>query len=154
MKFKGERIYSNFTRTITFWLNDSTSIDLTVRALTPEEEDELKELYKDPEPPVVTKRGGERSRDFNDPTYKTKVQEVGRQRLNYYVIKGLTATEDLEFEDLDPDDPETFHLLDKELKEANITEAMFSKIIQAALEANQITDSAIKQAEQDFLPQE
>jgi hypothetical protein len=152
MKFKGEQLQNNFVAERVLRFNNELAVTFKVRALTSEESKEADDLYDLPEPPTITLKGGKKMKDRNDPDYLKAVTEMGERKFNYFLIKGLTATEDLEFEDVDVEDPDTYDMLDEEFKKAGITSVMKLKLIEAALEANQISDAAIKAAEQDFLP--
>src|SRR5262245_7308950 len=61
-----------------------------------------------PKPPEIIKRGQGVISNFNDPGYKAAIVARGEQKLSWIMFQSLSATEGLEWDNVDPDNPSTW----------------------------------------------
>lgn len=124
--------------------------DIIISAAAVTNYDDFEKLCPLPKPPEIIRKGGERSVDPNDPDYENSMQEWGKKRFYYMIIQSLSVTEDLEWEKVDPSDPDTWENVDAELQEA-FSDLEFSKIVSLVTKVNGLDEDAIEKATKDFL---
>ena len=108
-------------------------------------------LYPQPNPPVVTKKDGSEQFLVTDPEYLKAENAWGMARTRWMILESLSVTEDLEWSTVEENDPETWGNYHDELIAAGFQPIEVTKIIQAALDANVITDEKLIEAKQRFL---
>jgi len=113
--------------------------------------DEFNKLCPQPTIPTKMLPGGIKEPNAADPTYRTNLTIYGKKKLDFCILKSLAPTTDLEWERVDMQKPDTWHLYIDELKESNISENEISRIIDLCLRVNSLDDDMLKQAREDFL---
>jgi len=148
MKWKGENIYIPNKTSVQITRRDGTVLEFKLQAI--EDMNSFEELYPEPKPPWVKNNKGQVTYQKNDAKYKEAFADWARKRMLWIILKSLEPTEDLEWESVDINDPESYELFEDELKEAGLNVAEINKITMAALEANSLKDEVIERAQEDF----
>lgn len=104
-----------------------------------------------PIPPIIVRKGGVKSANVEDSKYKEEVSKHARHYSNWVIIQSLKATEWLEWEKVDLSNPETWHLYEEEFKEAFLTDAEISRIVNGVYEANGLDEDKVDEARKRFL---
>ena len=110
----------------------------------------FEQLAPEPVPPEVLLKGGQRSRNVEDPKFKKKVEEYGQLRTYWMVKESLKATPELEWDTVDDSKPDTWPNIEPELKTV-VGEFGVAKIIKAVLRANGLSEEIVQQARDSFL---
>lgn len=108
-------------------------------------------LVPEPKPPVKIMRGGKRVKDTDAPSFKQAQEEFATRRIAWMVIESLKATEGLEWEKIDYDDPTTWHLFEDELRESGFSHIEVQRIIQGVFAANCLDEEKLEAARESFL---
>jgi hypothetical protein len=135
--------------TIVLPRGDDEPIVFTAKAVL--DMSQFERLCKEPTPPVVVKRTGERVEDEKDPKYLKALDEYGRRRIAFMVLKSLEDTEGLEWETVNMGDPATWNNYEKEFQEAGISTIEINRIISGVLTANCLNENRLKEARDHFL---
>ncbi len=146
MKLKGKKISAPSPVHLTLFREDGNVV-LTAQAVLNYKE--FDKLCPAPKPPLEMKPNGEQKKVFDDPDYKIRMGEYANKRINYLIIKSLSATTDLEWETISLDDPATWDNLEKELEDV-FTEGEREKIYTLVNEANNPTEKRRKEAVDHF----
>jgi hypothetical protein len=107
--------------------------------------------FPKPEPPTKMVPGGEQTPDIEDPDYKKKVEEWVSHRTNWMFLKSLEATEGLEWEKVNMDDPSTWGNFEEELRDAGFGELALMKIFGIVTTACGLNQKKIDEATARFL---
>lgn len=110
-----------------------------------------------PKPPKVTRPNKAPEIDPKNPDYLKAMNDHGLRNEHWIVIQSLLATKGLEFEKVDLEKPETWHLWIIELKEAGLSLGEILNLKSAVIEVNGLDDNKLDEARQAFLalhPQE
>src|SRR5215831_11863890 len=98
--------------------------------------DEFDRVHPPPSPPMKIARGGKKVEDTDSPMFQKKQTDHAKKRIGYMIIRSLEATEDLEWETIDPNDPNTWGNYEKELKDSGFSNIEIMRIIQTVMRAN------------------
>lgn len=109
------------------------------------------ELCPEPKPPMITRVGQGTIAKVDDPGYKADLEVYNRKRMAFFVIEGLRATEDIEWETLDVDNPATWDKYEDELKDAGLTQMEIGQVFQAVLRVNNLDEEHLKASRKRFL---
>lgn len=152
MKISGKKIDRVSEKIIPILRGDKDAIILTVRSL--DSWKEFDELCPKPEPPMI-KRVGETvsTPNFNDKGYQEAINEYATRRVAFLVIKGLEATENLEWETVNIKDPTTYKYYLDELIESGLTDIEVGRIVDTVMEVNGLNEEKIEEAKKRFLLQ-
>lgn len=104
-----------------------------------------------PEPRKLVRPGNIVTEDVTNPEYQKALSEWGRKKLDWMVIKSLSATENLTWEKIKIDDPNTWHLYKEELEEAYFNPQEIMRIMDCVFNANGLNQSKIDEATKSFL---
>ena len=115
MKLHGEVLDIPNTKIIPI-VRDTGNIILKAAPVT--SFDDFAQICPIPEPPVRELPGGERKPMVDSTEYKASLAARNRHMLDYMVIKSLEATDGLEWETVDLNDPDTFSNYETELRAA------------------------------------
>jgi hypothetical protein len=105
----------------------------------------------EPTPPSVVRAGGEKGFDFADAKYLENKKKYSDAKNAWAFICALSATEDLQWETVNLNKPETWVLWQKELLESGFLQTEINRITLAVFEVNQLDDDKIEQARKSFL---
>lgn len=114
--------------------------------------DEFEQYCKEPQPPMCLKRGeGEVPfPDLKDADYLKAVQLHSKRRLNWMVLQSFKATENLEWETVKDNDPDTWMKWEEELKRDGLSQLEINMIWEAFMSANAMSESKMKEARERF----
>ncbi len=114
--------------------------------------DEFEKICPEPVPPTKTNvKTSQSFADVNNPKYKKKVDEHATMRMNYMIIKSLSATAGLEWEDVDISKPDTYEKYLPELQEGGLSLIEVNKLIEAVMEVNSLRQEVYEEAKKRFL---
>jgi len=99
-------------------------------------------------PQRVVKGGVEGNPD--SPAYKAELTKWGQHRFAYMVVNSLIPSE-IEWDQVNPEDPSTCSKWIDELKAAGLNDAECTRIINCVLTANSLNEAKLKEARDAFL---
>lgn len=112
--------------------------------------EEFEKLCPQPEPPIITYPDGRTKSDVNNPGYAKNLTKWAKRRAAWNIIQSLKATEGLEWEIVNEDDPETWERYLEELR-LHFTEGEIAEIITAVNNANSIDEDKQREARELFI---
>lgn len=104
-----------------------------------------------PKPPMATKPGKVKVPNFEDKGYIAAMDAWWQKRTNWMGIKSLEGTEDLEWETVSMTDPETYKNWTTELQAAGLVDAELTRLMNAIMEVNGLSETLVEEARQSFL---
>lgn len=146
MKLNGKTLHPPKPRLIAIPREDG-DIVLTAKAVMSFERFDA--LCPKPLPRTIVQVGQEPRLDINDPKWKQAFLAWQEKRTAYMVIESLSATEGLEWAQVDVDDPETWHLYVEDLA-AVFTEQEAMAIMDGVVIVNAPTEASQKEALERF----
>lgn len=150
MKYKGKKVAGRNTEILVLPRGDEK---IVFKARAVDSSEVFDKLVTMPEPPKRMKPGGIQEINTTDPDYLKKLQEYGELKTHFYAIFSLRATEELEWERVDFDKPETWKFWTEELKES-FTDIEIRHITQLIMTVNALDENMLNQAREDFLQEE
>lgn len=148
MKLKGRRPGVNVEIIV---LPRGDGEDLVFKAKAVEDFEMFDKLCPPPEPPKRILPGGEQVPNFQDKNYSAALENYGKKRIAFMVIQGLAATEDLEWEQVDVGNHQTWPKYREELRESGLSEVEINRIVNGCMKANSLNEHAVEQARKRFL---
>jgi len=148
MKYKGNKL-EGAAEEIVVIPRQNGDIVFTIRAIL--DYDECDKLDPRPIPPTRILPGNRQQLNVDDTKYKEALDKWATNRTLYMVIKSLEATKDLEWEQVEISNPETWKFVDEEFKEAGFTAAESAYLIRKVMEVNGLNENKIKDATESFL---
>jgi hypothetical protein len=112
---------------------------------------EFEALCPEPKVPFIGKPGKGMVPHPEAPSYREAVEAHRLKRTNWMFVKSLEATEGLEWETIDMEDPETWGNLQQELEDSGFSIVEILAITRAIIAANGLDDEKIKVATESFL---
>lgn len=114
--------------------------------------DEFEAAVKKPVPPTRM-MAGEKTHSplLTDPKYLAEIKKYNRMRLSWLMIKSLQATEDLVWETVDINTPETWNNYERELIDSGFSHIELSRITRGVMIANSLDQDTIDAARASFL---
>lgn len=103
------------------------------------------ELNPRPKAPLITPRGGTPYHDENDGKYKLRLDAWGDLKVKWLAFQSLKATDGLEWETVNDNDPQTWKNFETELK-TFLTEGEYTRLFNAILDANSPTQNRRSEA--------
>lgn len=149
MKLKGKKLTAPNEELIFLPRGDDEPIILKARAVLDMED--FDRLCPRPKPPTIVLRGGVKSFDENDPRFQERLTEYGEKRTAFMILKSLEATDDLEWESCNMENPDTWLNYEDELKSSGFSAVEIQRIIMGVLNANSLNDERIAEARKHFL---
>lgn len=150
MKIKGVEI-RKVNEDILVFPRDDGDIVLKFRAVL--NYNDFEKLYPEPKPPIRTGRGGVEIPKLDDPVYKDQLSKRNRSHTHWLVMQTLSATDDLSWEKIDPNDHTTWLDLPKEFELSGFTQAEVAMIYQKVFEVNSLDTEKVDAARERFLAQ-
>ena len=111
--------------------------------------DEFDRLIPEPVAPVLQKKGGKVS-DFRDKDYLDAVSKRDDARFALMCLRSLEPSQ-IEWTQVQLDDPNTWTLWTDELKEAGLSEVEVNRVIGLVMAANALDEAKISEARKSFL---
>jgi hypothetical protein len=124
--------------------------DIVFKAQAVLDFDEFEKICPPPMPPVRVVKG-RREVMASDPEYIKQLNAHNEKRMAWIILKSLEATEGLEWETVNMNDPETYTNYVQELKDAKFSVVEINKIVMLALQANALDEAKLEAARQAFL---
>lgn len=151
MKLKGQTILPPQPKQIVLPRTTSDGVDGSIILLAGPVMDynEFNRLCPQPKPPVVMRPGKKQTYDTNNAGFLKRVDEYSNRRMAYTMIKSLSFTEDLEWEIVQIDKPETWIKYEEELRK-HFTEAEVMLILEGVMDANMPSAERQEEALQRF----
>lgn len=112
------------------------------------------DLCPRPVAPIKIHRVGGEQSDITDKTYLEQLDIYSRRRVDFMILKSLEATEFLEWETVDMNNPETWSNYDKELADSSLTDREVDHVLGIVFEANGLSEDKINEARERFLSQQ
>lgn len=149
MKIKGKTIEGPGVEYVVIPRPDSEDIVFTCAAVL--DFDEFDKLCPLPDPPMVLRPGGIQTPDVEDEGYQKLISEQGIKRIDWLTLKSLEATEGLEWETVNIQEPATWKNYHDELKQAGFTFMEIAHIRNGVISVNSFDDRKMKEARERFL---
>jgi hypothetical protein len=125
--------------------------DLVFKAKAVLDYDPFLKLLPTPQPPVRMLPGGIKSVNTESPAYDKAMDEWAHLKWTWMILKSLEATETLEWETVEMDDPSTFDNYKAEMKDAGLSPAEVGLIQALVIDACGLNQVKIEQATKAFL---
>jgi len=113
--------------------------------------DEFDELCPTPEVPKKKMISGRELPNPSDPAHKKALEEHNKRQTAYLIIKSLEATEGLEWETVDLQNPETWLGYEQELRDSGFSEVELGRIVRGVFIANSLDEAKVEEAKERFL---
>lgn len=149
MKLNGRSACVNVV-TVVFPREDGQ--DLVFKAGAIMDGEDFGKLVPDPQPPTIKKPGEDVGTfDLKDPKYLKAMARRTKLQTYWIIIKSLASTPGLVWDNLKLEDPDTWELLDDEMKDFGLSAIEKSKLIQACFRANSMDEAFIEAAKTRFI---
>ena len=150
MKIKGEAIGSPSEQVVVFTRGDR-DIVIKARPLLKEDYDLFDKMVPEPKPGTIRKPNQKPVLDFESKGYLAKLEKYAEKRTSWMMIRSLSATPDIEWEQVDMSDPATWHLYEKELTDSGFSMLERGRIMEIIITACGLDCEKIEEATQAFL---
>ena len=130
-------------------LRPGTKQEVVIRARAFRDWDEFTALCPVPEAPGRTERGKGFVRNFEDKTYKQRMQQRNGQQAGWMAVQSLY---EVEWETIESDDPKTWTNWETELKDSGFTQIECNLIMGLVLDVNGLNEDKMKMARESFSP--
>ena len=104
-----------------------------------------------PTPRRAVSPGGGSKLLTEEPQYIEKMDKYTSLRIYWMVLQSLKATEGLEWETVDFDDPKTWVNYETELRTAGMSDIEVGRIVRGVMQANALDDEMVEAARKRFL---
>lgn len=154
MKINGKTFTGAFVKPVVFPRGDDRIV-FKVQAILDYEE--FEKLCPRPQAPMIKPLNGPERPDLKDEEYLKALNEYSLKNTDYLLLKSLQATEGLEWDNVDYNNPDTWKNWRQDLRSAGLTEMEVVHLLNEAIAVNGLDPEKIKQATEDFLrevPQE
>ena len=148
MKYKGRKLVGRNTDVLVL-MRGNERIVFKAEAL--DNYDDFNKMCELPDPPVKLLPGGVKEPNKNDKSYLKRLDDYAKRKTDFCILKSLSINEDVEWEKVDMQKPETWCLWREELKEAGFTEVEMLRILQLCVKVNCLDDDLLEKAREDFL---
>lgn len=152
MRYAGEEVSLSRTEVVVIPRKGDLK-DLIFTAVRIDSYDAFDALCPRPEPPTIRRPGDAKGTvDVEDQDFTKELTEWSSRRFDWMVITSLVnGTPDMELEQVDLQNPETWEKFQDELTEAGFSSLEVTKIVRCAITANGLDRDAIEQATESFL---
>lgn len=148
MKIKGKSISAPNVSMLVIPRDNGEDIVFKAQAIL--DMDVFEKLCPEPQPPTIIHRERGKEKDFKDKNYLKAQEFHAEQRMAYMVIESLKATDDLEWETVDYNDPSTWVKYKDELKASGFNHIEIGRITNLVFEANSLNEAKYKEARDRF----
>lgn len=126
--------------------------DIVIRAQAVSDFADFEKMCKEPQPKMkMVPGGGAQVPIVTDEDYIKKLTKFADLKTDWMILKSLEATENLEWETIKPDEPETWGNYKDELKAAGFSFAESAMIIRTVTDACGLNQAKIEEATKLFL---
>jgi hypothetical protein len=129
---------------------NGNEFDVIFRAEAVLDYQDFEKLCPRPKPPEIMKRGVGIISNPEDPAFKKQVERWSQNKIDWMIITSLRATENLIWEKVHYDNPDTWSLYEQELKESGFSHYEIQRIINGVMIANSLDESKIEEARKRF----
>lgn len=152
MKYFGKKI--DGPNTVFFVIpRAGQDIGFTVQAVL--DYSDFDRLCPQPKPPKMLRRGSRKQEDdFDSPTYKVALDQWAQKKVEFVILHALKATEGLEWETVDDNNPDTWKNVAEELKDAKFTPMQITYIHNKCIEVNTLNEDKLEEARERFLAEQ
>ena len=140
MKLNGVSIEARYKKTISF-KRSPEPIVLTLHSFLGDED--FEKICPTPEPPLVTRPGGEKTAAPDDPDYQKELTDHSRKNLQYMIIKTI---QDIEWETVDFDDPASWANWEKEFTDSGFSTNEVVLLQNQIFEVNGLSEDSVTDA--------
>lgn len=147
MRLNGKKIEGPMVETVVI---PRQSEDLVFKCKAVLDYETFDKLVPEPQPPTITLRNKKPTPDLNDVEYIKAVADRNLKRFQYMILNSILATENLEFETVDVNKPDTWINMEKELKDSGLTPSEIGTLYQGAADANGMNEEKLKEARARF----
>ena len=151
MKLNGKTVSGANETIIVIPRFNSDNIIFKARAVLDMEE--FEKMCPAPMPPKKVFAGGREVENVKDPGYIQQVENHSTLRLSWIVLTSLSATEDLEWDNVDIADPTTWNNFRTEMTESGFSTIEINRVIADCLNVNALNEAKIEAARELFLLQ-
>jgi hypothetical protein len=149
MKIHGQELGRPNVETLVFPRADDKEIVFKLQSILDMEVYE--EQYPSPNPPLVRRKGESAAKpDYDDKKYQAKMTEYGKMKSHWMLLKSLEATEGIEWEQVKPNEPQTWQLIEKELKDSGLNQIEVMRLYQAMMRVNSLDEDYLQEARDRF----
>lgn len=149
MKIGGQKVSADNIYEVFVPTGESTGIMFKCKAVR--NMDEFEKRFPPPEPKKIYKPGSQSPElDLEDKAYVKAMEEYAELKHNYFYLESLSATEGLEWETVNMDEPSTWGNFWKELEDT-FNNIIAQKILQGVQRANSLDPKYIEEARKRFL---
>lgn len=149
MKIGGQKVSADNVYEVFVPTSESTGILFKCKAVR--NMDDFEKRFPPPKPKEIFRPGNPVPEiDVNDKAYIKAVEEYAKLKHNYFYLESLSATEDLEWETVNMDEPSTWENFWSELEDT-FNNIVAQKIIQGVQRANSLDPTYIEEARKRFL---
>lgn len=104
-----------------------------------------------PKAPQLKLPGGGTRDDIEDTGYKDECSRWWKTRSDWIIIKSLSVTEGLEWENVDLKNPESYRNWEEEFRNAGFVDAEVARVLGAMAEVNGLSEKLVEEARKSFL---
>ena len=148
MKIKGKKIEG---RNVEVIIIPRMEEDIVFLAEALPDYDEFDKKVKAPEPAEIIRPGGIREQDTDDPDFKERLKEYATKKTDFTVLVSLQKTEDLEWDTVDMEEPETWNNWRKEMADSGFTDIELMRVVNGVSRANCLSDEMLDEARRNFI---
>lgn len=151
MKVNGKTVQLNLVETIVIPRGEDEYV-FKARLITEECKRRFEEVCPKPKPKTkIIAKTREAVPFYEDPEYQQALVRHSELKYAWSVLESLKATEGLEWETVDYDDPNTWDNYWDELVESGFSNVEISSILGIVVKANGLSEKRIEEATKDFL---
>ena len=152
MKMQGKTVDAKFVVPIVIPRPGAESFVFKAQPLTAEQNDFFKKVCPEPQPEMTMFRGEDSPRpDFKNTSYLEQRKLWLVLKSEYTFLASLEATDDLEWDTVVMDQPDTWKNVLEELAGAGFLQGEMSELFRGVASANGLDNKKIEQATKDFL---
>ncbi len=151
MRYKGQQLKGPKRETLVIPRENQEDIVFQAEAVM--DFDDFEIICPPPSPPnkLIPGDPPRQIPNSEDPKYKTEIRDWATKKQTWVILKSLSVTQDLEWEQVDINNPDTYELYMAELKDAGFNNAELQLIVGLALKVNSVDEDKMEEARQRFL---
>ena len=150
MKLNGASVDARYIETIVIPRGETNYV-FKARPLTPDDDKFFEQICPAPTAPSYVVPGGAKEVDVNNVEYVSARQKWIDLRSSYLFYRSLSATEELVWDTVKEDQPDTWGNVDTELTAAGFLKPEIVRIFNCVIAANGLDQSKIDLATKSFL---
>ncbi len=148
MKMNGRKLSGPSTEVVVIPKRDG---ELVFKAQAVLSYEDFYKLCPKPIPPTIVRPGGIKSQNTEDKDYLKAIEAWAANQTSWMILQSLKATPELEWETVDPVQPNTWDNYQKELKAAGLSDPEINRIVMCVIDANGLNNKKIDEATAAFL---